>query len=507
MIRAPRENPEELLKVIESFLAGCRNPAVLEYGEEPIPLAGNQCSFEIKAGRLAVEVWNEHRCISRRICGIERRATGLLDCTVERFGGKAGKLTLLDLQRPHAVRRSSTASKQHFAEQFRRILCRQFPGWQLSVLSAGLDLQRSFSSVFPRAQLRRGSQAIAAMACPSLQDEPALLTYALIWHSHVRAQSGRATSSQLCLFLPDGAGTLTAHRLRWLTGNGLHYRLFRFNEHGSAGEVDPADLGNLETRVAATYTAPHVPAHLAEIMRVVGSVDGVGICPELSGSLSISCRGLEFARIESGRLWLGLGKKHELSACQTEEVVQFATRLSALSAAGSDRTSAPPVFQERWLESAVRSHVVTIDPELMPDPVHGQVLSFAAQDRDLIDLLGISYSGQPTLLELKVSEDIHLPIQALDYWMRIRWHAERGELQHLFPSVAVHHGSPKLLLIAPALSFHPATDALLRYFAPDILVERVGVNTGWQEQLKVVLRLRGADAPMSQQPGHDLNSL
>ena len=387
MIKAQRENPQELLKIIESFLASCRNPAVLEHGEEPIQLAGNQCSFEIRAGRLAVEVWNGERCISRRISGIERRTTGLLDCTVERFGGKNGKLTLLDLQRPQAMRWSAAAGKQHFAEKFRRILCRQFPGWQLPVLSTGLDLQRSFSSVFPRAQLRRGSQIIAAMACPSLLDEASLLTYALLWHSHVRLRSGGATPLQLCLFLPEGAGTLTAHRLRWLTGVDLRYRLFLFNEHGSAGEVDPADLGNLDTRVAATYTVPHVPVHLTEPLQCIRAVDGVGVCPELSGNVSISCRGLEFARIESGRLWLGLDKKHEVSACQTEEVLQFAMRLSALSAGGSGRNTAPRIFPERWFESAVRSHTSTIDSELMLDPIHGQVLSFAAQDRDLIDLL------------------------------------------------------------------------------------------------------------------------
>ena len=119
----------------------------------------------------------------------------------------------------------------------------------------------------------------------------------------------------------------------------------------------------------------------------------------------------------------------------------------------------------------------------------------------------MNYSGQLTVLELKVSEDIHLPIQALDYWMRIHWHAERGEVEHLFPNITVDRRPPKLLLVAPALSFHPSTDTLLRYFDPDILVERVGVNTAWHEQLKIVLRLRGADTPMSQQAGHDLNNL
>ena len=39
------------------------------------------------------------------------------------------------------------------------------------------------------------------------------------------------------------------------------------------------------------------------------------------------------------------------------------------------------------------------------------------------------------MLELKTTEDIHLPIQALDYWMRIARHADLHELDHLFPGV------------------------------------------------------------------------
>ena len=452
MIKGQRGNPQEVLELIEGFLANCRHPAALEYGDMPIPLTPNTYSLEIRAGRVMLEVWDDERCVSRRIAGIERRSAGLLDCFVEKFGGRTGKLTFLDLDRPQTAHRSTAAGKQHFAERFRRILSRQFPEWQISTLSAGLDLQRSFSSVFPRALLRRGTQLIAAMACPSVQDEAALLTYGLLWHSHVRESSQLPAALELCIFLPDGAGILTAHRLRWLNGSGLRYRLFLFNEHGSAGEVDPADLGNLETRVAAPYTAQQVPSHLA---------------------------------------------------CQTGEAMQSAPELPGSKGYGS-RTR---FFSERWFESAVRSHMSTIDAELMPHPVYSQVLSFAAQDRDMIDLVSATYSGALAVLELKVSEDIHLPMQALDYWMRVRWHAERAELGHLFPNVVIERRPPKLLLVAPALSFHPATGTLLRYFSPDILVERVGVNTGWQDEFKIVLRLRGSEMPISQRPGQELNHL
>jgi hypothetical protein len=101
------------------------------------------------------------------------------------------------------------------------------------------------------------------------------------------------------------------------------------------------------------------------------------------------------------------------------------------------------------------------------------------------------------VLELKTSEDIHLPLQALDYWMRVAWHAQREELSHLFPAVSLQNRAPKLLLIAPALAFHSSTATLLRYFSPEIDVERIGINEDWRKDFRVVLHLKNADVPLS----------
>jgi hypothetical protein len=484
--RDEAQTPEALRAAVETFLSRCRRPAALEYGENPLPLTPGCYALEIRSGRLSIEIWDETRSVSRRLMALERAATGVLDCSVQKFGGKPGRLTFLDLDRPQTAHRSLRGARQNFAEQFRRMLLRQFPGWEIPVLSSAQDLRRSFSSVYPRAKLKRGQQRITAMACPGVQEEPGMLTFALIWHAHVCA---RRDGSQLCLFLPEEAGTLTAHRLRWLTGCDLTPRLFRFNAHGAAGEVDPRDLGNVQTQVSSRYVPPVLDPAMREFLASLESIEGVGYCPELTGGISIRSKGLEFARVEEGRILLGLENKRELTACHTEEVVKFAAQLSQMSG--------PPAFPERQFESAVRAHLSTIDPTLLSEPVHGQVLSFAAGDRDLIDLLAVSSAGRLAVLELKTSEDIQLPMQALDYWIRVAWHAQRGELRHLFPGTTLQSTPPKLLLVAPALSFHPETATILRYFSPAIDVERVGVNSEWQRNPRTVLRLNGAATPIS----------
>jgi hypothetical protein len=431
---------DALLATIEAFLTTCRSPAMVEYGEEITRLAPNQYALELRAGRVWIEVLSETRSICRRILAIDRRAIGVLDCTVQRFGGKSGKLSFLDLDRPQSAHKALCGTRQSFTEQFRRMLSRQFPGWEICTLSCGMDLQRSLSPVFPRARLRRGNQQVAALACPDIQDESAMLTSALIWHHHLCALGGQETHTSLCLFLPDTAGCLTAHRLPWLTGKTLETRLFRFNAHGSAGEVDARDLGNLQTRVSPHYVQAALSADLSALLARLTAIDGIGYCPELNGGISMRCRGLEFARIENGRLLLGIETKREVSASHIQDVEQLAAQISdpgmtaVPASATCMRRPGLQTFPERWLESSVRSSLSTIDASLLQNPVHGQVLTFAAGDRDLIDLLAVSCSGRLAVLELKASEDIHLPVQALDYWMRIAWHAQNGELEHLFPA-------------------------------------------------------------------------
>jgi len=180
-------------------------------------------------------------------------------------------------------------------------------------------------------------------------------------------------------------------------------------------------------------------------------------------------------------------------------VFGFAEHLSALPKARSAISPVLTTFPERWFESIVRANLPQLDAEILPESARGQVLTFAAGDRDLIDLLALNYSQQLVVLELKTSPDMHLPLQALDYWMRVQWHADRAELDSFFPDARLAATAPKLYLVAPALSFHPANEILLRYFSHDIDVQRIGVNSDWERALQVVFRLRGADVPISHQ--------
>ena len=485
------------MSAIQSFLSACRRPAVLDFGDRPIALLPGRHALDVSSGKLVIDAWDDQRSLSRRILSIERSAPGVLDCAVQRFGGAPGRLSFLDLERPQTASRSLRGSRQFFAEQFRRMLCRQFPGWNITTLSAGPDLSRSFSPVFPRASLIRGNRHVAALACPAPEDEPAMLSFALLWFDYLCSHLPDAADVSLCLFLPETAGNLTAQRLRWLTGRPLHTRVFLFNEHGMAGQVDLADLGNLETRLTSHYQTARITPEWDALLTRLAGYEGVGCCPEITGAISIRFRGLEFARFEDSAMLLGIDQKERVAPADFAKIEQFAVHLASLGNHRDPRASGLPAYPERWFESAVRSGLTVLDAELLPVPVHGQVLTFAGGERELIDLLAISRRGQLAIIELKTSDDIQLPIQGLDYWMRVGWHAGRRELDPLFPGMSIATASPKLLLVAPALAFHPSNEIVMRYFSPEIEVQRVGVNSEWWADLKVVTRLEGADVPIS----------
>lgn len=421
------EDPQQLLAVLEKFVSGCRRPAVWEDGAEPLELKRGDYFLEIRGQRLWIEVVGIVTTFGRRILNLQDSKPGSIVCQVQRFGRPPGRLTFLDLDRPTNAQKLVSSQRHTFAERFRLMLARQFPGWNIDHLSSALDLRRSFSSVFPRARLSRGNQVIAALACPSAADESGFLTTALLWFDYLKATLDTGGVGRLALFLPEGAGCLSTQRLRWLSAPAREAALYLFNEHGSAGQVDAADLGNLESRVQ-TPAARSIQPHLSDFDK-----------------------------------------------------------------------------PEARLEAAVRQHLHLLDATLLTAPVHSQILTFVAGDRNLIDLLAVSNNGRLSVIELKVSEDLHLPMQALDYWMRIHWHAHRAELQPLFPFTELSLEPPRLMLVAPAQAFHSTNTTILKYFSPQIEVERIGVNSDWYRRLTVVLRLQAADCPISHQTDYHVH--
>ena len=145
---------------------------------------------------------------------------------------------------------------------------------------------------------------------------------------------------------------------------------------------------------------------------------------------------------------------------------------------------------ERWIETLVLQDPTRLDAQLDPGHLYSQLPALAVGDRGVLDLLGVTRRGRLVVIELKASEDMHMPIQAVDYWLRVRRHQRDGDFQRYgyFAGKELDPKPPLVWLAAPALRFHSATDTVLKYLSPEIQFTRIGLNENWRRGLKVIFR-------------------
>jgi hypothetical protein len=297
--------------------------------------------------------------------------------------------------------------------------------------------------------------------------------------------------------MPEGKQRNVCLRLLHLAGSDVEWSVFVYGEDFEH-QVDLRDYGNVDTSLPLARTGIPVP----EGTQALGIEPGVETVPLSDGGVSWRVNGLQFASFDGTRVDFGIETPALASASNLPEILALGRELLRRRSSDTvDRRS--PLFlrdPESWLESRVRSRIVDIDASLLPVPVYGQVPAMAAGERGVLDLLACDYAGRLAVVEVKVAEDLHLPLQALDYWIRVTWHLDRDEFtaRGFFPGITLQKQSPRMLLVAPALNFHPATESILRYFPPSLDVHRIGVTMDWQRGLEIAFRARGGSSPAAQ---------
>jgi hypothetical protein len=489
--------PTDAQAAIERFLKSALRPALLEPGEPLLALGADNFTLQLRSSRLTLQVWDQTRNLVRRVTGVAHEARGRLELAVEQFARREGRLFLVDLARPSSLDFERRSERLVFRERFRQFLTRQFADWTLAEISAEPNLEASLSPSYPRAFLRRGQNGWAAIGAPPESDPAGLLTFGLIWLDHLRRREKRLAVEGLALYVPHGKELTTSLRLPWLNEEVARFELFAYDEHDFAAHVDPCDFGNVDTRLEVCRQ----PAPLGAFESLLDSPE-VERVTRHDGAVSLRVRGVEFALMTENGARFGLAQRSAAGARDLPEMERLARDLAERrSPLAEDREH--PLYRrnpEAWLESQVRAQIERVYAPLQQAPVYGQVPAFAGGDRGVLDLLAVERSGRLAVLELKATADLQLPIQALDYWLRVKWHLDRGEFtpNGYFPGIQLRAEPPRLFLVSPALEFHPATETVLSFFAPSIDVERVGVGVEWRKGLQVMFRLSGAQRPCTE---------
>jgi hypothetical protein len=477
-----------LRQAIEAFVSKSLEPVVLEPGEPFIPLRKDHYAIEQRGHRLTLQVWDDERNLVRRILRVEQEKRGRMTLAVEKFARREGTIELIDRARPttHELQRKS--SRMIFRERLRLFLSREFPDWKIAELTSEANLEYSLSPTYPRAFLRRGSRGLAAIgAGPEVEDVAGCLAFGLIWLDYLRRRERRVTVEGLAIVVPAAKAGAVSLRLPFLDYEKARFELFTYSDEDYAARVDPSDYGNVRT-ILEPCMRPTCPNARQADFSGLQEFTGFEAVEKHDGSISLRVNGWEIARVteppDDGRM---------------REIEALARGVAEMRSDDSEHVQNPLYRNqpEAWLEAVVRSNLDVIDPSLRTRPLYGQAPTFAAGNRGIIDLLACDHSGRLAIIEIKATADLQLPLQALDYWLRVKWHLDRGEFKAkgYFPGVELRADPPRMLLAAPALEFHPTSENILRYFRPEIEVERIGVGAGWRSDLRVMFRATGDQAP------------
>ncbi len=434
-----------------------------------------------------------------------------------RFGQtKPQTLTLV----PDPDFRTPTArdtARRRYLRTLEQSLITRFPGWTPESFRSAMDLEHSFGPAYARGILTKGQSAWAIIGVGP--DEPpsaieGALTLGILWLDHCRRHTnGRRVFHGLRVIVPSGYVNITRARMAWLNTTLAQWELYELRP--STTELTPctvAEDGNLAIQL------PHAFDPQAAIERATLGVDhlrsllpprllaATEIRPRGATEIAFTLHGLEYARVRhtlvpgsftrQNEISFGAGPSETLLDETTEDL--FRDLMDRLFQGRHPTASSnDPLFRlqpERWLESVLRRDLSLLDPAFANAPVYSQIPASASANRTLLDLLTVTRNGRLAVLEIKADDDLHLPLQALDYWAHVRTLHRAGDIARLgyFPNIPLSAEDPLLCLVAPALHIHPANETVLRHFAPGVPWELIALDEHWRQDCRVVLRKHSA---------------
>ncbi|TAM79163.1 MAG: hypothetical protein EPN47_19335 [Acidobacteria bacterium] len=487
---------------VEAFIQSLAHPVVVEDEVELFDLTSARWQLSTQFNKLLFEAWNPTRTLARRVEEVAYRDGGRLGVFVRK--PHARETSVIEFRELHPQQRKGRERERSaFRQEFVAMLKQEFQGWRLEKVTNRSDREHSFSTWYTRGLARQGRTGCAFIGlsrgeAPAAAD--AVLAFGLIWLDWLRNRSDRATVPRLRIYLPREAVGLNAQRAAAINHRAVQLELFEWNGGGERpARVVLETAGDVSTRLVRHRPNEALISRHRELLRDLLSddVDRVMMATDTSGKfVSVRVAGLEIARIEgdlSPKIYFGLeGSIRRLDDNSQDGFRNFVSRVLARRNAASEDTTDEfyRLQSERWLESMLVSNITRIDPALSPGFAYPQVPAFSRTDRGVIDILSVTRGGRLAVIELKLEEQINLPFQALDYWLRVEKLRQERKFQDYgyFPGVALADAKPTLYLVVPAFRFHSTTTRMLRYLDPSITVMQIGINDQWRQGIKALFR-------------------
>jgi len=451
------------------------------------------------ADKPVLAVHSEQAHITRRIVGISAESDGHLALSFERIGsGRPGRIEFVRVEFSRPPRE---VARDEFRLRLARVLAERFPDEALEApLVTGPDLEHSISGNYARGVIQSPSGRWALLAVPDSETAATsanALTFGLLWLARVREMDREDDVAGLKLIVAKDAGKKIVHLAKALSSS-VALEIFEYEPRSqSLLRIDPNSflnqdnwlVANRARRVLLDSAAPELDPIVALAPKAIV------LHPDPHNSeIILRFRGLAFARWENHLVFFGDGGdlRKKLTAGSEGELKKLLRDFENYRHPLASNTRHPLYHArpERWLETIVRNDVTRIDANLDRRFVYTQLFASTANERSILDVLTVTKSGRLAIIELKASEHIHLPLQAAEYWLRIRRHLEQGDFANCgyFPQLQLQKTPPLVYLVAPALRFHPTTGLLQRYLSQSMEVIRIGLAESWRRGIRVVMR-------------------
>ncbi len=454
--------------------------------------------MEQEAGQLLLTFRQGLRTFRRKITQVWR--TGELSIGIETRHLTAISRFDIHAEPENTARDHWKVSRRQFQMFVEKAILKNFPKAKILHSTVHSDLEFSLSGRYVRLRFSSGRAIWSCLAVSPQENHvtiEAALSSGLIWREYLTMQCS-GNPGTLLFLVPTGRSLILRSRLVFIRGAGKSIQLGEIDtENGAIIFQELSDSGNVDTILTQVHSLrskidPAFPADFHRVLEMSpGKIDAIA-CHH-SKSVSFRIHGLEFAQLRLDKdqaIRFGIGRQRRLSKWQ--DLKELVTEIMEHRRATTADHNHPfyRLQAERWLESLILPDIRKIDPRLDPEYVYPQVPAFLSGDRGMIDILTVTQMGRLAILELKVSEDIDLPVQGLDYWLRVRWHHLRHEFSRkgYFSGRELSPGPPILFFVCPQFCYHNTFPSLLNCFSREIPMVQIGVNEDWRSGVQVVMR-------------------
>lgn len=496
-------------------------------GDRPAgKLTPRNFEFEIAWGKLIFAWWSEDNSQSWRITGYEIDRAEIRLQARRGMGAESALLCLRDQERwsERETRKNLPLSERRklYANTLIGLVAQKLEHAKIGTPVFGGGSQRSLRGSYIRFWARMRGETILYIGACEAESQAAIddiVCAALVWLEAYNAhRPDEKKARRLAICVPAGRSRTVLERMTFLRTDLFSAALECHEVDEEAGTLSAVraytqyELLNLHTPEFGWPKSP--PAATPWKDRILSlapeHIEAREICPlqtqEGPGGLMFSLHGLEFARTvgtDPQNVRFGIaGMRGEdvrdehrvLNDANFSELQELVRQILEYRTA---RTPDPrhPYYrlrEEAWLESLLRRDIQILDAGFDPDFVYSQVPAWRGEERSVIDLLTVDHRGRLAVIEIKASEDAELPMQGLDYWLRVEQARLRGEFPRrgLFRGLSLADQPPLLCLVAPQLRFHRSFQLTAQSLAPEIEVWQIGVNSTWRQGVKIYSKNR-----------------